>query len=98
MRNDQRGLSCIQRWEHSQEPIVPWRGRGRRKEVRGQARTSEASGRWLRPVARAARAQRLEMEARLREAMRSNVGHWLSPWTLEPGLGFEPWLCCLPAV
>lgn len=38
MRNDQRGLSCIQRREHSQEPIAPWRGRGDLKAVRGSSK------------------------------------------------------------
>lgn len=43
MRNDQRGLSCSQRWEH----VALWRVRGSLEEVRGQARTTKASGRWL---------------------------------------------------
>lgn len=38
------------------------------------------------------------MEARLQEAVGGSVGHWLSPWTLQPDPGFEPRLCCLPTV
>lgn len=37
MRNGHRGLSCSQRWEHTQEHVALWRAQGSPDEVRGRA-------------------------------------------------------------